>query len=302
MNIVAVGGGTGVSTLLRGLKIFQDINLTAIITVTDEGGSSGVLRKEYKVLPPGDVRNNLVALAKDEEILGKLFAYRFETGFLKGHTVGNIVLTALTKIFGSFTKAIEYASDVLAINGKIIPVSKELIRIVAEYEDGTKACGESQIMKIKKKKIKTVYLDKKAELNPDAKVELEKADFVILGPGSIYTSVISNLLVNGFKEAIKLSNAKIIYISNLMTQPSESFGFTLSDHVNVIEKYLGRNVDIIIASESIVPEKILKRYEIEGSELVKNDMKDERVFLDDLVEVKVENDGEEKIRHDPIKL
>ena len=160
MNIVAVGGGTGISTLLRGLKFFDEIDISAIVTVTDEGGSSGILREEYLVPPPGDVRNNLVALARDEKILGNLFNFRFSEGFLSGHTVGNIILTALTKITGSFAKAIEYASQVLAIKGKVIPVSEDLIRIVAVYEDGRKAIGENQIQKIVGKKIEKFYLNK----------------------------------------------------------------------------------------------------------------------------------------------
>ncbi|HCF38497.1 MAG TPA: hypothetical protein DER56_05430 [Thermosipho africanus] len=303
MNLTVVGGGTGVSTLLRGLKYFNNIDLKAIIAVTDEGGSSGVLRKEYNVLTPGDVRNNLVALAKDEEILGQLFSYRFKDGFLAGHSVGNIILTALTKILGSFTKAIEYASEVLAINGKVIPISEDLIRLVAEYEDGTKAFGESEIMKITKKRIKKVYLNRDAKINLDAQKALVNSDYIILGPGSIYTSIITNFLVDGFKEAVNYSNAKIIYISNLMTQASESYNFTLFDHVSVIERYLERKVDMIIASRSNIPEYILERYENEGSIPVKVDIEnDERLIFEDLLEVKVDSDGKEKIRHNSMKL
>ncbi|OOC42116.1 uridine diphosphate-N-acetylglucosamine-binding protein YvcK [Thermosipho sp. 1074] len=299
MNFVVVGGGTGVSTLLRGLKYFKGIDLKAIITVTDEGGSSGVLRREYNIIPPGDIRNNLVALAKDEEILGKLFSYRFSNGFLSGHTVGNIILTALTKMLGSFTKAVEYISEVLAINGKVIPVSEDLVRLVAFYEDGTVAHGESEIMKVVKKKIIKISLDKETYISKEADCAIKNADVIILGPGSIYTSIIPNLLVNGFYESLNKSKAKVVYVSNLMTQPSESYNFTLSDHVTTIERYLKRKVDYIIVSYSNICESVLRRYLENGSVPVEVDMNDERIIIDDLIEMK-DNDG--RIRHNPLKL
>ncbi|MDK2886281.1 MAG: hypothetical protein PWP54_839 [Thermosipho sp. (in: thermotogales)] len=304
MNIVAVGGGTGISTLLRGLKFFDEIDISAIVTVTDEGGSSGILRTEYLVPPPGDVRNNLVALAKDEKILGNLFNFRFSDGFLSGHTVGNIILTALTKITGSFSKAIELASQVLAIKGQVIPVSEDLVRIVAIYEDGTKAIGESQIQKVIGKKIKNVYLDKSdVIIFDDAKKALQKADVIIFGPGSLYTSIISNILVQGFVETVENNtNAILIYVSNIMTQASESYKFLLSDHVKVIEKYLGRRLDYIIANKSILPEEILESYKRELAEPVKIDLDDQRIIKENLVEIIIDKDGRQKIRHDPLKL
>lgn len=304
MNIVAVGGGTGISTLLRGLKFFDGIEVIAIVTVTDEGGSSGILREEYLVPPPGDVRNNLVALARDEKILGNLFNFRFSDGFLSGHTVGNIILTALTKITGSFAKAIEYASQVLAINGKVIPVSEELIRVVAEYEDGSKAIGEKQIQKTVGKKIEKFYLNENdVIIFNDAKKALEKADLIIFGPGSLYTSIISNILVKGFVEAVKKNeNALLIYVSNLMTQASESYKFLLSDHVRVIEKYLEQKMHFIIANERKLPEEILKSYKKEMSEPVIIDIEDDRLIKDDLVEIIVDKDGRKKVRHDSLKL
>ncbi|ABR31221.1 hypothetical protein SU69_06955 [Thermosipho melanesiensis] len=301
MNFVLVGGGTGISTLLKGLKYFKDIDLKAIVTVTDEGGSSGVLRKEYNIIPPGDIRNNLVALAKDEEVIGKLFSYRFSEGFLAGHTVGNIMLTALTKIFGSFTKAVEYLSEVLAINGKVIPVTEDLVRLIAVYDDGTIAYGESEIMNIKMKRIIRIFLDKKSKINVDASEAIKKADFIIFGPGSLFTSIIPNLLVDGFNESLEGSKAKLIYVSNLMTQPSESYNFTLKEHVDEVEKYIGRSVDYIIASNSKIPEDILKKYQEKGSIPVKIDLIDERVIVEDLAEVKT-IDGFNRIRHNSLKL
>ncbi|MBO8140299.1 MAG: YvcK family protein [Thermosipho sp. (in: Bacteria)] len=304
MNIVAVGGGTGISTLLRGLKFFDEIDISAIVTVTDEGGSSGILREEYLVPPPGDVRNNLVALARDEKILGNLFNFRFSEGFLSGHTVGNIILTALTKITGSFAKAIEYASQVLAIKGKVIPVSEDLIRIVAVYEDGRKAIGENQIQKIVGKKIEKFYLNKNdVIIFDDAKKALQKADVIIFGPGSLYTSIVSNILVQGFIEIVeKNESAILIYVSNIMTQASESYKFLLSDHIKVIEKYLGQKLHYIIANQRILPEEILESYKKEMSEPVRIDIEDERIIRDDLVEIIIDKDGRKKVRHDPLKL
>ncbi|MBO8160476.1 MAG: YvcK family protein [Thermosipho sp. (in: Bacteria)] len=304
MNIVAVGGGTGISTLLKGLKYFDDIDLSAIITVTDEGGSSGVIRNEYSVPPPGDVRNNLVALARDEEILGKLFNFRFSDGFLSGHTVGNIIITALTKITGSFAKAIEYVSQVLAIKGKVIPVSEDLIRIVVEYDDGTRAFGERQIQEIKCKKIENIYLDKKGVIiSGDAKHALQTADCIIFGPGSLYTSILSNVVVDGFVETLKSNkNAIVIYISNIMTQASESYKFLLSDHVNVVEKYIKRKFDFIVVNDAEIPEDILRSYREEMSEPVKVDLDEKRIIKENLFEIIVDKDGREKIRHNPLKL
>ncbi|SHH18985.1 gluconeogenesis factor YvcK family protein [Thermosipho atlanticus] len=304
MNVVAVGGGTGISTLLRGLKYFDDIDLKAIITVTDEGGSSGILRAEYLIPPPGDIRNNLVALAKDEEILGELFNFRFSDGFLSGHTVGNIILTALTKITGNFTKAVELASKVLAIKGKVIPVSEELIRVVAEYEDGSIAYGEKQIQKIRGKQVKNFYLDKNdVIISKDTEKALLNADIIIFGPGSLYTSIISNIIVRGFVDAIhKNENVKLVYVSNIMTQASESYMFLLSDHINVIESYLKRRFDFIIANDSDFSEEILESYRKELSEPVIIDIEDSRIVKEDLVEVLIDKDGRKKVRHNPIRL
>ncbi|QTA37343.1 YvcK family protein [Thermosipho ferrireducens] len=304
MRIVTVGGGTGISTLLKGLKQFREIELTAVVTVTDEGGSSGIIREEYSVPPPGDIRNNLVALAKDEEILGKLFNYRFSNGFLSGHTVGNIILTALSKITGSFTKAIELTSEVLAIEGTVLPVSESLIRLVAVYDDGTISVGEKEIMNQKRKKIVNIYIDKPdVFILPDTKDALENADVIVFGPGSLYTSIVSNIIVNGFREAVrKNKRAKIVFVANLMTQSSETYNLTLSEHVKIVEKYLKREMDIIIVSSSKIPEEILKSYEKENSIPVKIDMNDQRVIATDLCDIIKDVDGRLKLRHDPDKI
>ncbi len=303
MRVVAIGGGTGLSTLLRGLKKF-DVDITAVVAVTDEGGSSGVLRRELNVPPPGDVRNNFIALSENEELLEKIFNFRFKDGSLKGHAVGNIILAALTKITGSLSMAVEKLSELLAIRGRIFPVSNELVRLVAEMDDGSRIVGETNITS-SGKKIEKVYLDKDVEAFPEAVKAIRESDITILGPGSLYTSVIANLLVNGVKEAIKESNASVVYIANLMTQPGETSGMKLSDHLREIEKYLEREVDFIVANSGKPSKEVLDRYTSEGYEMLKLDLEsiDREVIVGHFLKVmKDPFDGKLKVRHDPEKL
>ena len=301
---MAVGGGTGMSTLLKGLKKY-DVNITAVVSVTDEGGSSGVLRKELNIPPPGDVRNNFVALSENEKALEKLFNYRFKDGFLNGHTVGNIILAALSKIHGgSLTTAVKYLSDILAIKGRILPVSDELIRLVAVMDDGTKVIGEVNIVKCKKR-IVEVTLDKKVKAQPEVLEALKNSDIVVIGPGSLYTSIITNFLVEGVKEAISMSKARIFYIANLMTQPGETDGMKLSEHINEVEKYIGRQIDVAIVNSEKPPEDILERYEREGYHPLQLDVENvKRVIVMEPM-IKLEKDifdGKIKLRHDSDKL
>jgi len=303
LRVVAIGGGTGLSTLLRGLKKF-DVDISAIVAVTDEGGSSGILRRELKVPPPGDVRNNFIALSENEELLEKIFNFRFKDGSLKGHAVGNIILAALTMITGSLSMAIESLSELLAIRGKIFPVSNELVRLVAEMDDGSKIIGETNITS-SGKRIKRVSLDRDVEAFPEAIMAIKEADVVILGPGSLYTSVIANLLVKGVKEALKESKADIIYVANLMTQPGETSGMKLSDHLGEIEKYLERKVDLIVANSGRPPKDVLKRYELEGYKMLQLDLEniDREIIVGHFLKViKDPFDGNLKVRHDPEKL
>ena len=298
-----MGGGTGLSTLLKGLKKY-DLDITAVVTVTDEGGSSGVIRKELKVPPPGDVRNNFVALSENEELLEKLFNFRFKTGSLKGHTVGNVILAALTMITGSLTRAVETLSEVLAIKGRIYPSSDELVRLVAEMEDGSVVVGEIEIIR-SGKRIRDLKLDKEVEALPEVLRMIEEADLVILGPGSLYTSVISNLLVKGVSEAIRRSNTTVVYVANLMTQPGETEGMRLSDHVMEVEKYLGRNIDFVVANSGLPPKDVLERYEREGYSMLELDLQniESTVIVEHFATTIVDPfDGKEKIRHDPEKL
>ncbi|RKX40408.1 MAG: hypothetical protein DRP23_03130 [Thermotogae bacterium] len=303
MKITAIGGGTGLSMLLRGLKEFP-VEITAVVSVTDEGGSSGTIRKELRIPPPGDVRNNIVALAKDEHLLGKLMNYRFENGSFKGHTVGNLMIAALTKMTGSFSGAIKILSEILAIKGKVLPVSEDLVRLVAFFEDGSKVVGETRIVE-KKGKIVKVELDRETKALPEVLETLRKSDMIILGPGSLYTSVVTNLLVKGVKEAIQDGDAILAYVCNIMTQPGETVGYRLSDHVKEIERYLGKEVDFIIANSQRPSDDILERYRKEGADLVVLDLEnlDKMVVVEPLLcTIKDPYDGRVKVRHDPMKL
>ena len=292
------------STLLKGLKKY-DIDITAVVSVTDEGGSSGVLRKELNIPPPGDVRNNFVALSENEKALERLFNYRFKDGFLNGHTVGNIILAALSKIHGgSLTAAVKYLSDILAIKGRILPVSDDLIRLVAIMDDGTEIVGEIDIVRCKKRIVK-VNLNKKIKAQPEVIEALYMANSIIIGPGSLYTSIITNFLVEGVKDAIISSNAKVLYIANLMTQPGETDGMKLSDHIKQIEKYMGRNIDVAIVNSEKPPKTILERYEKEGYHPLQLDVENVKRMIIMEPMIKLERDifdGKLKLRHDPDKL
>lgn len=304
MNVVAVGGGTGLSTLLKGLKNIDSFEITAVVSVTDEGGSSGKLRKELNVPPPGDVRNNIVALAKDEDLLAKLMSYRFNEGSLKGHSLGNLIIAALTKIEGSFSEAIRILERVLAIKGRVLPVSEDHARLVAKFEDGEEVIGETNIVR-KGGKIVEVRLDRPIDALPEVLEAIERADIIVFGPGSLYTSIITNVLVNGVKDAIKRSKAKKIYVCNLMTQPGETAGYRVSDHVKELEKYLEQSIDFVLVNTRKPSEEVLERYRKEGSDFVEIDAENiQNTILAEpfLAEIVDPSDGQRKIRHDSAKL
>ncbi len=303
MRVVAIGGGTGLSVLLRGLKRY-DVEISALVAVTDEGGSSGKLRQELDIPPPGDVRNNIVALANDEDLMSKVFAYRFkENGSLHNHTVGNIIIAALTKMTGSFSEAVTCASRILAIKGKVIPVSNDMVRLVAKYEDGWEETGETNIVR-RRRRIVSIKLDKPAKATEEALREINHADVIVFGPGSLYTSVITNLLVDGIKEAL-LANKKAvkIYVANIMTQPGETIGYSLEDHILELERYLGQEPDFVIVNSSDPPFEVLESYSKEGAQPVKSLMNRENYVFEDLVQITYEpNDPRPKIRHNPVAL
>lgn len=245
-KIVVIGGGTGVFTVLSGLKKYFN-NLTAVVTMADDGGSTGILREEFGILPPGDIRRALIALsASDNKILSELFNYRFAEGSgLSGHSFGNLMIAALERITGSFPKAIEEAGKILSVQGKVLPVTFKKTALMAELENGEIIQGEANIDIPKhdgRLKIKKVWLKPAADINPIARKSLLESDAVIIGPGDLYTSLIPNLLVKGVKETLKQSRAKKIYFVNLMTKFGETTGFRASNFVNTIEKYLGKNI------------------------------------------------------------
>ncbi len=280
-KITAIGGGTGLSTLLRGLKKY-DCDITAIVTVSDDGGSSGKLRKELGVLPPGDIRNCLVALSEEENLITRLFQYRFpKKGGLSNHSFGNLFLTALTSVSGGFDKAILNASDVLAIKGKVLPVSLDNVKLRATLVDGKKIAGETKISR-SKYTIDTVEIEpKNAKVSKDVINSIINADCIIFGPGSLYTSVIVNLLFDGVVSAIKKSKAVKIYVANIMTQDGETTNFTLSDHINAIRKHSYEDVlDAVIVNTGFIPNAVIARYKKQNSVQVKLDkIKDKNIKI-----------------------
>lgn len=266
-KIVAIGGGHGLSYLLLGLKEYT-ANLTAIVTVADSGGSSGRLREEFNIVAPGDIRNCLVALADAPALMGELFQYRFaEDSQLKGHNFGNLFLTAMVQItHGDFKKAVEECSKVLAIRGKVIPSTVHNVHLVAEYMDGSRTEGEAKISKTNRP-IKHLYLtDRDAQPTPEALTAIAQADIIVLGPGSLYTSIIPNLIIKGIPEAIAQSPAYKIYVCNVMTQPGETDGFSACDHIRVLTEYSHiQIVDACVINNALVPEGALQRYRRENS-------------------------------------
>ncbi|MGI6200140.1 MAG: gluconeogenesis factor YvcK family protein [Christensenellales bacterium] len=277
-KVVAIGGGTGLSALLRGLKGFTE-NITAVVTVADDGGSSGRLRKEMGVIPPGDIRNCIMALADAEPVMDKLMQYRFKDGDLSGQSLGNLLIAALSDMNdGGFMEAVTNLSEVLAVTGRVLPVSLSNIVLHAQLRDGTVVSGESAIPKMKLEKDSQIYrtfiTPEDAKPLPEVLQAIAEADLIVMGPGSLYTSIIPNLLVKGVAEAIGASKALRVYVGNIMTQPGETDGYTLADHVHAITKHgQGRMVDVIVANRDMdgVPEAVLSRYREDGAEPVQID-------------------------------
>lgn len=307
-KIVVFGGGTGIFNLLRGLKRYTS-NIVAIVTMMDSGGSSGRLRDEFGHLPPGDVRQALVALSPDDRsslTLRQLFNYRFSKGEgLEGHTFGNLFITALSEITGGTDKAIREAGRILGIRGVVYPVTLTHSNLVARLEDGSEIVGETNIDIRKEKpgvKIDYVYLDPKAYAYPEVLKEIETADVIVLGPGDLYTSVIPNLLVEGVVEAINYSRAKKVYVCNLMTKRGESDDFKASDFVKEIKTYLenGR-LDYVVLNKGPLPGKLIKRYESEEAEPVEADTLEVQKIVKNVVARQLSSAGT-LLRHDTGKI
>jgi uncharacterized cofD-like protein len=282
-RIVTVGGGTGLSTLLHGLKQYTS-NITAIVTVADEGGSSGKLREEFGVLPPGDIRNCLVALADTEPLMGDLFQYRFsEDSAFPGHSFGNIFILAMTKVTKDFEEAVKQSSKILAIRGQVVPSTLEKVRLIAELEDGSTTLGETHItdrynpIPIKRLSV----MPENCQPTRSSIEAIKNADVIILGPGSLYTSVMPNLLVSSIAEAINNSQAIKIYVCNIMTENGETDDYKASDHLKAIFKNTGlKKIDYCVVNSSDIPADFAKRYADEKAYQVKAD-------IDDIKELKV---------------
>lgn len=271
-KIVAVGGGTGLSMLLKGIKHITN-NITAVVTVGDDGGSSGRLREEMGVLPPGDIRNCIAALADDEDLVTKLFQYRFKSGEgLEGHSFGNLFLTALCAITGDMVRAVKESSNVLSIRGRVLPSTLDDMKLVAEMEDGRIIHGESNIPEAHGK-IKRLFTDpQNCKALDDVISAIRDAELIILGPGSLYTSVTPNLLITQIAQEIAKSKAKKIYVCNIMTQPGETDGYSVSDHVNALIKHANsRNIIDTVLVNDFMPSNLAKKYQMSGSYPVKLD-------------------------------
>lgn len=273
LKVVVIGGGTGLSTLLRGLKTHTS-NLTAIVTVADDGGSSGRLREDFQMIAPGDLRNCLVALAEKEGLMEQLFRYRFGgEGDLAGHSFGNLFLTALTQILDEdVDKALDASSKILKVRGRVIPASTQNIVLMAEMEDGSIVAGESQIPTVQKR-IKRVFTEPALPQPQGAALQaIDEADAIILGPGSLYTSIMPNLLIDKIAEHIKASKAPKIYICNVMTQPGETDGYTAAAHVAALQRLAGQGiVDTAIVNDVPFDEAVIEKYKAVGAEPVKVD-------------------------------
>jgi len=314
MRIVAIGGGTGLPIILEGLKR-DTTNLTAVVTVTDSGRSSGILRKDLGVLPPGDARNCLIALSStelEEKRLYDLFRYRFEEGALKGMSFGNLFLAALEKTTGSFESALRAASEILTIEGKVLPSTLTDTHVCARLADGTVVKQEYHVRARDKAPIEEVFLEPAdAAATEEVMSEIEQAELIVIGPGSLYTSVITNLLVHGITRAIRRANARVVYVCNIVTQPGQTDGHAASDHAKAVMRYLGDGMlDDVLVNNHVPPSPILQRYEADGAGLVRIDPAlyelDVNVVRADLVESvdkqRVLWEKQDLLRHDPQKL
>jgi len=263
-NIIAVGGGTGLSSLLRGIKSFTR-NITAVVAVTDEGGSSGRLRVEWGVLPPGDVRNCIVALAENDNALRRILDFRFDRGELEGHSLGNLMLVAVTELCGDFRLAVEEMNNLLAIRGRVLPVTTDHVMLAGETKDKKVVYGELEISK-NGSNLNEIWLEPE-ETKPLKEIleAIDESDMIILGPGSLFTSVIPNLLIQEFADKIKKSKTPKVYVCNLMTQPNETEGMNIVQHVEWIRGAMGCVPDYVLVNIAPIPENLLEKYKKDGA-------------------------------------
>ena len=303
-RIVALGGGTGLSTLLRGLK-HHTSNITAIVTVTDDGGSSGMLRKDKGMIPPGDIRNCMVALADAETSMTGLFQHRFknDSGSLSGHSMGNLLIAAMVdQAKGDFEKAIEIASDVLAIRGRVVPSTLSHVGLRAELDDGREICGETAIVQAGGKIKKLHLLPEDCEPTKEALDAIRTADLVVIGPGSVFTSIIPNLLVKGIVKALEETRSKRVYICNVMTQPGESDSFSASQHVTAIMANVdGRPFDYVLVNTAMPTEEALQKYREYDQHFVDPDIDRVRALGFRAIQGNLMSETD-VVRHDPMRL
>lgn len=281
LRIVSIGGGNGLATLLRGLKRYaQDglpLQITAVVTVTDDGGSSGRLRREFDVLPPGDIRNCMVALSQDEALLARLFDYRFSAGRgLKGHSFGNLFLTAMTRLTGDFAQAVRLSSEVLAVEGRIFPSTASNVVLEATLADGRKISGESRIGRSPGVIDRVRLQPRRVKPLAETLEAIAEADLITIGPGSLYTSIVPNLLVEGIPRALAASRATKAYFMNLMTQPGETTGLKASDHVRALLKHAGRNarglIDVCVVNTGPLAGRAVREYGARAARPVETDI------------------------------
>ena len=299
-NIVVLGGGTGQSVLLRGLKRFP-FNITAVVSVSDDGKSSGKIRQELNVPAVGDIRSVLISLSETEDVVEKMINYRFKSnGDLDGHSLGNLLLAGLTDIYGNLSNAVLQISKILNLKGEVLPLTDDNVVLMGKMSDGSVIEGEHNIT-LSDKKIEKIYYKVNPKVNKSGIKRIKDADAIILSMGSVYTSIIPHLLCKEIIKAIDSSDAKIMYVCNVMTQPGETDGFTASDHINLLNSYLGkRKIDTVITNSKKVSKKTQKIYEtLEQKDLVKIDSKNINIEHINKPLIKIEND---KIRHDNMKL
>jgi len=307
-KVVVIGGGTGNFAVLRGLKKYP-VELSAIVSMADDGGSTGILRDELGVLPPGDVRQCLVALSNSSSLMRSLVNYRFENGGLEGHSFGNLLLSALEKVTGSFEKAVEEMGRILFIKGKVIPVTTHQVRLKMILNNRQILEGEKEIYLSREidQGYRKIYLEPFPQANPHAIEEIAKADYIVLGPGGLHTSLIPNLLVEGVAQALLDSNAKKIYVCNLMNRKGQTTGYKARHYVEELARFLGEDIfNYILVNNQKPPEELLHVYAEEGT-LVENDLTDDRVIAAPLLGelsqgVKADLLKRNLIRHDPNKL
>ena len=305
-KITAIGGGTGLSTMLRGLKK-NTKNLTAVVTVADDGGGSGVLRRDIGMPPPGDIRHCMESLANVEPIMERLLTYRFQEGSLAGQSFGNLILAALNGVTGSFEEAVAQMSQVLAITGRILPVTSADVQLEAVFENGARVGGESKISSFKKEQdcriAHVALLPERPAALPAALQAIREADLILMGPGSLYTSVIPNLLVEGVVEAICRSEALKIYVCNIMTQEGETEGYTAADHVDALLSHGAPGlVDLCLANSAPVRPGLVEKYREEDAAPILVDRERIRAMGLELEEYPVASEGGDYARHDPDRL